>query len=64
LSAQRWLRDGERLGGFAKMQLPRNLSEINKVAKLERELILTRHHRQRNKYFQAWQLYVRVMGAR
>ena len=53
LAAERGLRDGERLGGFAEMELARDLEEVNEVAELVRELILARHHTRRNRYFPA-----------
>ena len=42
-AAEGGLRDHQRLGRFAKMELPRDLAEVNEVTELERELILARH---------------------
>ena len=54
-AGERRLRHGERLRRLAEMQLPRHLAEVNEVPEFERILILTRHHRTRNKYFRLWQ---------
>jgi hypothetical protein len=36
-AAQRRLRHGQRLGGFAKMELPRHLAEVDEVPEFERD---------------------------
>jgi len=42
-AAEGGLRNGKRLGGFAEMELTRDLAEVNEVAELERELVLAGH---------------------
>jgi hypothetical protein len=42
-AAEGGLRDDQRLGGFAEMELTRDLAEVNEVTELERELVLARH---------------------